>query len=156
MIGLIVAYSQNRVIGKDGRIPWEIKGEKSRFKSLTTNNVVIMGRRTYEEIGKPLPNRINIVVSNTMTYEGDNLYTARSLKEALAMFKDRDIFIAGGSRLYEEAIDIVDVMYITEIDLIIDGDTFFPNFDESKFTRKVESEFLGDINYRYVTYTKKP
>lgn len=73
MIGLIVARSKNNVIGKNGNIPWKIKGEQKQFRELTTGNVVIMGRKSYEEIGHPLPNRMNIVVSTTTEYQGDNL-----------------------------------------------------------------------------------
>ena len=93
MIALIAALSKNRVIGKEGRIPWKIKGEQRRFKELTTGNVVIMGRRSYEEIGRPLPGRTTIVVSSTKTFTGDNCYTARSLQEAIRFAGDRDIFI---------------------------------------------------------------
>ena len=155
MIGLVVAHSKNRVIGKDGKIPWDIKEDKQRFKAITSNHVVVMGRRTYEEIGRPLPNRINVIVSNTKVYEGDNLYTVKSLSEAIERFKDHDIYIAGGSRLYQEALDIVDVMYITEVDVLIDGDTYFPEFDETKFIKIVENEYQDEINYRFVTYIKK-
>ena len=109
MIGLIVARSKNHVIGKGGRIPWRIKGEQKQFKQLTTGNVVVMGRKSYEEIGKPLPNRMNIVVSNTQKFEGENLVTASSLKEALAIAGDRDVFISGGYGLFKEAMPIVDI-----------------------------------------------
>ena len=80
---LIVAYSKNRVIGRDGLIPWNIEGEKKRFKELTTGNIVVMGRRTYEEIGRPLPNRLNIVLSNTKNFSGGNLITMKILMKCL-------------------------------------------------------------------------
>ena len=104
MIGLIVARSKNNVIGKEGRIPWRIKGEQKQFKELTTGNVVVMGRKSYEEIGRPLPNRMNIVVSNTKEFTGENLLTVKSLKEALEAAGDRDVFISGGYGLFKEAI----------------------------------------------------
>ncbi len=85
MIALIAAYSKNHVIGNQGRIPWKIKGEQKRFKELTTGNIVIMGRRSYEEIGKPLPNRTTIVISKTQKYEGENCFTCESLAEALEL-----------------------------------------------------------------------
>ena len=133
MIALIAALSKNRVIGKEGRIPWKIKGEQRRFKELTTGNVVIMGRRSYEEIGRPLPGRTTIVVSSTKTFTGDNCYTARSLQEAIRFAGDRDIFISGGAGLYEEALPLADRLYITEIDRFFDGDTYFPAFDENAY-----------------------
>lgn len=154
MVALIVAYAKNRVIGRDGQIPWKIKGEQKRFKEFTTGNVVIMGRRSYEEIGRPLPNRYTIVVSNTQKFEAENCTTAASLQEALAIAGDRDVYISGGARLYEEAIDLVDVMYNTEIDAEIEGDTFFPEFDRSQFERVEDAHFEGDLPYTYVTDRK--
>ena len=153
MIIIIAAYSSNMVIGKNGRIPWKIDGDLKRFKKLTTGNVVVMGRKTHEEIGRPLPDRVNVVVSSTGEYEG--CINVRSLKEALERFPKRDIFIAGGARLYSEALDIADTMYITEVCAEIEGDTFFPKFDESKFTKTQEEYIGGDMPYRYVTYKRK-
>lgn len=155
MIALIVAYAKNYVIGNKGCIPWKIKGEQRRFKELTTGNVVVMGRRSYEEIGKPLPNRITIVVSRTKEFRGENCYTAGSLQEAIALAGDRDVYISGGVGLYEEALPIVDKMYITEIDEEIDGDTYFPRFDENDFMKEVNERFEGEIPYTYVTYTRR-
>lgn len=156
MVGLIVAYSKNRVIGNKGQIPWRIKGEQKRFRELTTGNVVIMGRRSYEEIGRPLPNRYTIVVSNTQKFEAENCTTAGSLEEAIAIAdKTKNIYISGGAGLYKEAIDIVDKMFITEIDAVIEGDTFFPEFDESCFEKELECHVDGEIPYDYVTYSRK-
>lgn len=155
MIALIVAYANNNVIGNKGYIPWKIKGEQKRFRELTTGNVVIMGRRSYEEIGRPLPNRTTIVVSNTKNYNGENCFTAKSLDEAIKMAGDRDIFISGGARLYEEALPIVEKMYITEINCDIEGDTYFPAFDKEQFVKEIDEVVDGEIPYTYVTYTKK-
>lgn len=155
MISLIVAYANNQVIGNKGCIPWKIKGEQKRFREITTGNVVIMGRRSYEEIGRPLPNRTTIVVSNTKDFNGDNCFTAKSLDEAIKMAGDRDIYISGGARLYEEALPIVEKMYITEIDCDIEGDTYFPAFDKEQFVKEIDEVVDGKIPYTYVTYTKK-
>lgn len=155
MIALIVAYAKNNVIGLNGKIPWNIKSEQKRFKDLTTNNVVIMGRKTFEEIEKPLPNRYTIVISNTKKFEYDNCTTVSSLKEALEISKGKDVYISGGYDIYKEAIDIVDKMYITEIDLDVKGDVFFPKFDESKFEKILEKTINDNVTYRYYTYTKK-
>lgn len=153
MISLIVAYSKNRVIGRAGRIPWDIPGEKRRFKELTTGNVVIMGRKTYEEIGHPLPDRDTIVVSSTVEFNEEHCRSARSLAEALKMAEGRDIYVSGGERLYKEAIPIAEKMYITEIDIEVEGDTFFPQFDESNYKKEIIKKFNGEIPYAYVTYT---
>ena len=156
MIGLIVAYTKNRVIGNKGQIPWRIKGEQKRFRELTTGNIVIMGRRSYEEIGRPLPNRYTIVVSNTQKFEAENCTTVGSLEEAIRVAdKSKNIYISGGAGLYKEAIDIVDKMFITEIDAEIEGDTYFPEFNMDDFEREVECHVDGDMPYDYVTYTRK-
>lgn len=200
MIALIVAYARNRVIGNKGCIPWKIKGEQRKFKELTTGNVVIMGRRTYEEIGRPLPNRKTIVVSSTMKFDGgcgdfpnsakkaidattggsknedgtgqlkevqshDNidsnneygtqLCVASSLGEAIELAGNRDIYISGGAGLYAEGIDLVDKMYITEIEAKIEGDVFFPDFDEELFDKKIGEHFDGEIPYTYIEYTRR-
>lgn len=152
MVGLIVARSKNNVIGANGTIPWRIKGEQTQFKELTTNNSIIMGRKTYEDIGHPLPNRLNIVVSRTVNYEDENLITVKSLEEALKLATDK-VYIVGGYSLFEETIPLVDVMYITEIDMEIEnGDVFFPEFDESVFDKELTEE--QELFKRY-TYTKK-
>lgn len=155
MIAIIVAYAQNRVIGRDGRIPWKIPGEQLRFRELTLGNAVIMGRRTYEEIGRPLPGRLNIILSTTRHYEGDNLLTASCLEEALALAGDRDVYIAGGAKLYEEALPLADRLYITEIGCTVEGDTFFPPVDEALYDREEGPRHGGRIPYTYVTYTRK-
>lgn len=155
MISLIVAYAHNKVIGNNGIIPWKIKGEQSRFKQLTTGNVVIMGRRSYEEIGKPLPNRITIVISTTRNFNTENCLTAASLSEALKLAGERDVYISGGHRVYAEALPLVGKMYVTEIDADIKGDTFFPVFNEQDFTKTTIKTVTGDIPYSYITYTRK-
>lgn len=155
MISLIVAYAKDKVIGNEGIIPWKIKGEQSRFKELTTGKVIIMGRRSYEEIGKPLPNRTTIVISTTKNFDTENCLTASSLSEALQLAGDTDIYISGGNRVYEEALPLVEKMYITEIDAEIEGDTFFPIFNEQDFTKVTVKVVTGDIPYSYITYTRK-
>ncbi len=156
MIGLIVARSKNNVIGKNGQIPWKIKGEQKQFKELTTGNVVIMGRKSYEEIGHPLPNRMNIVVSGSANYTGENLLTVKSLKEAIEAAGDADVYVSGGYGLFKEAMPMVDKMYITEIDMEVeDGDVFFPEFDKSDFDMTVGETGGEDIKYTRTIYTRK-
>ena len=154
MIALIVAMSKNRVIGNNGTIPWKIKGEQELFKELTTGNVVIMGRRTYESIGHPLPNRTNVVISSKGNYK--DVYNFRTLEEAINYFGDKDIYISGGSKLYEESIPYVDKMYITEIDKYINGDTYFPNFNKNDFhISRREYIYDSTIPYCRITYNRK-
>ena len=152
MIALIVARSKNNAIGKQGKIPWDIKGEQKQFKELTTGNTVIMGRKTYEEIGKPLPNRFNIVVSRTKKFEGERLITVSNLNEAIAM-STGNIYIAGGYNLFKEAINLVDIMYITEINQEVENaDVFFPEFDEEDFDKEITEE---NDEYSRLVYTRK-
>lgn len=131
------------------------RGEQKRFKELTTGNVVIMGRRSYEEIGKPLPNRTTIVISTTKDFTAENCYTAKSLDEALEIAGNRDVYISGGARLYEEALPKVEKMYITEIEKTIEGDTYFPEFNVEDFTKEINERVDGEIPYTYVTYTRE-
>ena len=156
MIGLIVARSKNNVIGKNGEIPWNIKGEQKQFKELTTGNAVIMGRKSFEEIGKPLPNRKNIIVSRNEKFSGENLITVSSLQEALELTKGEKVFVAGGCGLSEEALPLVDVMYITEVDIEIeDGDVFFPEFDETEFEKTVIESGGEEVRYTRVIYRRR-
>lgn len=163
MISLIVAFAKNNVIGKDGKIPWNIDGEQSRFKELTTNNIVIMGRKTFEEIyqklQKPLPNRINIVISKTKKYDFENCFTFDSLDAALDFckktFPQKDIFISGGAALYQKALPIVEKMYITEIALEVPGDTFFPKFLEENFICEEEIPVKSNVDFVYKTYKRR-
>lgn len=156
MVGLIVARSKNNVIGKNGEIPWKIKGEQKQFRELTTGNIVVMGRKSYEEIGHPLPNRKTIVVSRSKKYTGDNLVTVSSLQEAIKVAGDEKIYIAGGYGLYKESISLVDKMYITEVDLTIDdGDVFFPEFNANDFDMTIGETSGDDIKYTRTIYTRK-
>ncbi|MGP1458731.1 MAG: dihydrofolate reductase [Treponema sp.] len=142
MIAIIAAFTKKgRVIGNGGKIPWDIPAERARFRLLTTGNAVVMGRKTFEEIGKPLPDRLNIVVSATKKFYAENCVTVRSLSEALAAARAKgftDIFIAGGRRLYEESLPLAGVLYLTEIHAEYSGDVFFPPFDATQY--RVETE----------------
>ncbi len=156
MISLIAAVSKNNVIGNKGLIPWHIKGEQKRFKELTTGRTIIMGRKSFEEIGKPLPNRKTVFISSTKLIETKNCITAASFKEALkAAEGEEEIFIAGGGRVYEEAMPYADRIYLTVIELVTEGDTFFPEFDKSEFTKVYEERIEGEIPYTYYTYERR-
>lgn len=156
MTGLIAARSKNNIIGRNGKIPWKITGEQSQFRELTTGNTVIMGRRTYEEIGHPLPGRTTIVVSRSREYTGENLLTAHSVREALEMAGSGDVYLAGGYEIYSEGIKYADIMYITEVDTVIDdGDTFFPDFDLSDFDILTGETVSAELNYTRMTYVRK-
>jgi len=152
MINIIAAYSENRVIGCNGKIPWDLPDDKQHFKQLTTGNVVVMGRKTYEEIHRPLPNRETVVISSNKTYDG--CVNVRSFEEALRLYSGRNIFIAGGERLYRETLHLADKIYVTKILKNISGDRYFPIFDESLFTILTDEYVEGEIPHRYITYKR--
>ncbi|MDE5990452.1 MAG: dihydrofolate reductase [Clostridia bacterium] len=149
MINIIVAIAKNGVIGKDGKLPWSLREDMSRFKRLTMGNTVIMGANTYREIGKPLQGRMNIILSSRLTLNEENAVVMPSLtkaiKYALSRDDNKEIFVCGGESAYKEALDIANRLYITFIDADFDGDRFFPPipdcFMEIKRTNIKDGEF---------------
>lgn len=165
MISIIVAYSKNRVIGKNGKIPWNIKADMQHFKNLTTGNVLIMGRNTFEEIGHPLSNRYTIIVSSSKNFDSENSKTVHSFEDALIEAKKivlenlayigKNIFVCGGQRIYKSAIPFTEKLYVTEIDAEIEGDAYFPEFDDSQFklVSKV-SEQDSNFSFSFLEYNR--
>ncbi|WP_114661900.1 dihydrofolate reductase [Polynucleobacter necessarius] len=157
-ISIIVARSRNHVIGRDNQMPWKISADLQFFKRVTMGHPVIMGRKTWESIGRPLPGRRNIVVSRNADYELTDGELVGSLDEALnALSKAPRVFVIGGEQLFRQAFDKADRLYITEIDLDIDGgDTFFevpnPN-DWREVERTPGSE--NDIHFQFVTLERQ-
>lgn len=155
MISLIVAVSKNNVIGNNGTIPWKIKGEQKRFKELTTGRTIIIGRKSFQEIGKPLANRKTILISSTENIVADNCTTVKSLSEAFDLVKgENEVFIAGGGQVYKEALPYADRIYITVIDKEIEGNVYFPEIDENIFVKTYEERIEGEIPYTYYTYER--
>ena len=160
MISLIVAYAHNNVIGNKGRIPWDLPDDREHFKQLTLGRLVVMGRRTFEEIykkfGAGLPGRETIVISKTTNYEGANYRTVISLEKALelakSLFPQKEIFICGGEAVYREAISLKlpERLYITEIDADIPGDAFFPDFDKNDFEIKDKTKIDSPIPHFFI------
>lgn len=144
-ISIIAAISgKNLAIGKDNKLLWRIPEDLKRFKELTTGHLVIMGRRTFESIGGPLPNRINIVVTVDKTFEVSGCVICHSIEEAIEIAKEKEqdkIFIIGGGKVYEETIGLVDRLFLTIVEGEFEGDTFFPDY--SGFT-KIVSEKSGE------------
>lgn len=162
MISIIVAKSVNNVIGIQNKIPWNLSEDLKRFKSITSNHTVIMGRKTYESIGKPLPNRLNIIITknNKKKFTEDNIIVVDSLSKALLKSpSDKEIFIIGGGQIYSEAINrnIPDQLIITEVLQTYDGDAFFPEINEKIYKLIDNSEILtteNNLQYQYKTYKK--
>lgn len=154
MLAIIAAYDQNRVIGRDGRMAWHIPGEQRRFRELTTGAAVVMGRRTWQEIGRALPNRLNIVLSGNPDFSAPGCLVAHSLEEAIALAGELDVYVSGGAAVYAQALPLAQRLYLTEIDAAYPGDTFFPAFDESLFTRHLDERHEGPVSYSHYTYVR--
>ena len=138
MISLIVAHDKNNVIGFNNKIPWYLPEDLKHFKKITTGKTVIMGRKTFESIGKELPNRKNIVLTKSNI---PNITTAKTLTEAINISTTDETIIIGGYSVYKESLDIVEKMYITIIYKEYEGDTFFPEYDKSKWKLVDKKEF---------------
>jgi dihydrofolate reductase len=142
MISLIVAMAHNRVIGKDNGMPWHLPADLKHFKAVTLGKPVIMGRKTFESIGKALPKRRNLVVSRNPDYQAPGCEVIHSLEAALALVKDvPEVCIIGGAQLFEEALPQADRLYLTFIDLHVEGDTFFPDWNTIHW-KEIAREFL--------------
>lgn len=151
ILSLIVAKSENNVIGKDNQIPWRLSKDLKYFKKCTLNHTIIMGRKTYESIGKPLPKRNNVVLSSTMAAQ-EGISVCRSMEEALGgcvMRREKEVFIIGGAALFELALDFVDRLYITEVKAIVDGDVFFPELDKSQWKEASREVHTKDERNEY-------
>ncbi|KFZ39225.1 diacylglycerol kinase [Shewanella mangrovi] len=157
-IAMIAAMAHNRVIGKDNQMPWHLPEDLRHFKAMTLGKPVIMGRRTFESIGRPLPGRCNIVVSRQQDYHADGITLVASLQEALLAAGDvEEVVIIGGGQLYREALPLAQRLYLTEIQLDVDGDTTFPDWDDGSW--QIESETVGKsdngLEFRFISLTKK-
>jgi dihydrofolate reductase len=143
-ISLIVAFDENRVMGKGDSLPWNIPEDMQHFRETTKDSVVIMGRKTFESIGRILPKRINIVLSSKkLDYEHEGLFLARSIEEALIEAKkhDKNIYFIGGSGVYKEAMNHVDEMILSHVKGSYEGDVYFPEFNLEEWEVKEEKDF---------------
>ena len=129
IVSIIVAAGENGVIGKGGKIPWRLPADMTRFKSVTMGHPVIMGRKTYESIGKPLPGRRNIVITRQDDYRAEGSEVARSLGDALKIAGDGEVFVIGGAEIYREALPLAKKLYLTQVGGVFEGDTYFPKID---------------------------
>jgi len=160
IISLIVAVAENNVIGKNNSLLWHISDDLKRFKKITENHTVIMGRKTYFSLPfRPLKNRRNIVISSTLQkLEGAEI--AGSVEEAFDFCKnEKEIFIIGGSAIYKQTIDFADKIYLTKVYANFDGDTFFPKIDENIWEISEQSELLknkeNNLLYNFMIYNRK-
>ena len=143
-IVLVAAMGRNRVIGIDGRMPWRLPADLKHFKSVTMGHPIVMGRRTFESIGRPLPGRRNIVLSRSLASAPDGVEVYGSLEDALAGIGDEPAMIIGGGAVYEEALPRADRMELTLVDAAPDGDTFFPPHDRHEWMLRAMSRRPAD------------
>ncbi|MBR1962938.1 MAG: dihydrofolate reductase [Alistipes sp.] len=149
MISIIVAIAENGVIGDKNALLWNIKEDMRRFRTTTTGHPVIMGRKTFESIGRPLPKRTNVVITRgDTTFEGCEV--AHSLEEAIAMFPAEDeIFIIGGAQIYAQALPLADRLYLTIVHSDYEGDTSFPEINYSEWREVSRQEFERGEEYDF-------
>ncbi len=160
IISLIVAMANNRVIGKNNQMPWHLPADLQHFKTITLGKPIIMGRKTYESIGRPLPGRKNIVISHNANYKLDGCETVTSLEKALKLVNNvEEVMIIGGGFLYAQTLHHANKLYLTFIDLDIDGDTIFPDFEKLNIKEVKRDKYLKDekniYNYEFVEYIVK-
>ncbi len=154
LISLVVAVAENNVIGKNNQLIWHLPADLKHFKKLTTGHTVFMGRKTYDSIGKPLPNRRNVVISRSVN-EIEGCEVAVSLEDALKLTSaENEIFIIGGAEIYKLALTLANRIYLTQIHQSFDGDTFFPELDLQQWQETQREDFSPDeknlLSYSFI------
>lgn len=135
-LSIIAAIAENGIIGKDGTLPWHLPADLKYFRRVTSGHTVIMGRKNYEDIGRPLPNRVNIVLSQDAGFRAQGCLVASSIEQAIALAGDEsEIFFIGGAQVYEQILPRAHRLYLSRIHGRIEGDTYFPKFDERAWQR---------------------
>lgn len=153
-ITIIVAKSNNGIIGKDGDLPWRLPEDLKRFKRLTTGNIVVMGRKTYDSIGRPLPNRKNIVISRNTLLKIDGVEVEYDLIDVLKRNQEENVYVIGGGQIYVDALPFTERLEVTEVDVELVGDTSFPEIDSSQWKeifreKRVDPE--SNLTYSFVS-----
>ncbi|MFO1311646.1 MAG: dihydrofolate reductase [Burkholderiales bacterium] len=156
-MALIAAVARNGVIGAGNTLPWKLSADLAHFRALTTGHTVIMGRKTWQSLGRPLKDRQNVVVTRDGAYRAQGALVVPSLAAAIAAANlPPPVFCIGGGELYVEALPLADVMHLTEIDRDFDGDVRFPAFDRSEWRVASREEHMADdgMRYAFVTYQR--
>lgn len=146
MISFIVAMDKNHVIGNNNQLPWHLPADLAYFKKITTGHTIVMGRKTFQSIGRALPNRENIVVTRDLHFTHEDCVILHSIEELkqLASKREDELFIIGGAEIFKETWEIADRLYVTKINHSFEGDTYFPSIDQNQWT--LISEQLGERN----------
>lgn len=157
-VSLIVAVSENGVIGKSNALPWYIPEDLKRFKAITTGHPIIMGRKTHQAIGRPLPDRTNIVITRDKTFKAEGIIVVHSLDEALKQAQgkegDEEIFIIGGGEIFAQSMDLADKIDLTLVKAKIEGDVYFPDYSQFKKRKKVGQGQTDQYQYEYFELTR--
>jgi len=158
----LVAFDENRVIGKNNALIWHIPADLKRFKALTTGHVIIMGRKTFESIGRPLPNRTTVVISRQQDLKIEGVILAHSVEEAILKAKSisrDDIFIVGGAEIYQLSLPLADQILVTQLHDIFEGDAFFPEISPAIWEVAEQERGVTDeqnaYQFSYITYARK-
>lgn len=160
MLSIVVAASENFVIGAGNNLPWKLSGDLQRVKKLTMGHHLIMGRKTYESIGRPLPGRTTVIISRQKDYAPEGCIVVSSLSEALKIAAtDSEPFIFGGGEIFKQAMPLADKIYFTKVHTHIEGDTHFPQIDSDYWTEVHREEFPADEKNQFactvLTYVRK-
>lgn len=159
-ITIIAAIAENNALGKNNDLIWHLPADLKRFKKTTTGHHIIMGRNTFESIGKPLPNRTTVIITRNPDYKAAGCIMVNSLEKALEIAKeDETPFIIGGAQIYKQAISIADKLDITEVHHSFEADVFFPEINKSSWKETNREYFTADeknkFDYSFITYVKK-
>src|SRR5690625_3501891 len=149
MISMIIAMDENRVIGYNNDLPWHLPNDLKHFKKVTTGNTIVMGRKTYESIGRALPNRKNIIMTRDKTFKAEGCITVNSWDELKPYFNDNDVFIIGGAQLIEQFLPFIERLYITVIHHNFPGDTYLPKIDLNEWILVRKEEGIVDDKNKY-------
>ncbi len=157
-LSIIVATAKNRVIGVNNTLPWHLPEDLKRFRALTTGHHIIMGRKTYDSLGRLLPGRTTVIVTRNQAYKVEGAIVVHSLEDAIAACgDDQEVFLIGGAELYQDGLKLANKLYITEIDAEYEGDAFFPEFDLSEWNVEAAESYISanGLSFRYLTYQRK-
>ena len=144
--------SRNRVIGNNGQLPWKLPEDMKYFTKITTDLPVVMGRKTFESIGRPLENRINIILTRDKSYQKDGCIILNNMEDVIKNFGKENLMVIGGEEIYRQFLPYTERIYLTLIDKDFEGDTFFPDFDKENWIKKSEEKGIKDENNPYDYY----
>lgn len=149
MVSIIVATDKQGGIGKDNALLWHLPNDLKRFKSITSGHPIIMGRKTYDSIGRPLPNRLNIIITQNKDLNIEGCVIVHSLKDAIIAAEGKDVYIIGGGSIYEQAMEIADMIYLTLVDVTLEADTHFPKIEDDKWQIVHSESHSKDEKHNY-------